>query len=127
MSLNWIGVEDYEAMCREGALRIVTALEQGLRQERPVLLGLATGNTMLTLYQRLAEMINERRLNLEQLHTFNLDEYVGADGQWVPEDHPVSYRAYMQANLFRRIEPERGLRPENIHFPDPVHPKRSIG
>ena len=73
-----------------------------------MLLGLATGNTMLVLYERLADLINEPGLDLSQLHTFNLDEYVGADGRWVPPDHPFSYHAYMEKNFFARSIPSWG-------------------
>ena len=122
MSLQWIRVDDYEAMSAAGAARIAAALEPGLRQSRPVLLGLATGNTMLVLYQRLAELLNQRGLDLSQLHTFNLDEYVGADGRWVPTDHPLSYHAYMEKNFFARLDPKLGMKRDHIHFPDPACP-----
>jgi len=120
--LQWIRVDDYESMSAAGAARIAASLEPGLRAGRPVLLGLATGNTMLVLYRRLAELLSRRGLSLSQLHTFNLDEYVGADGRWVPEDHPLSYRAYMENNLFARLDPALGLNPDHIHFPDPANP-----
>lgn len=122
MSLQWIRVDDYEAMSAAGAARIAVSLEPGLRQGRPVLLGLATGNTMLVLYQRLAELLNRRGLSLSQLHTFNLDEYVGAEGRCVPADHPLSYRAYMEKHFFARLDPKLGLNGDHIHFPDPACP-----
>lgn len=122
MPLNWLCVDDYEVMSEIAAGRIVVALEARLRQGRSALLGLATGNTMLRMYELLAAMLNERRFNLSQLHTFNLDEYVGADGRWVPADHPLSYHAYMDQNFFARLDPQLGMKREHIHFPDPVRP-----
>lgn len=125
MPLQWTRVDDYEAMSAAGAARIAAALEPRFRQGRPALLGLATGNTMLVLYQRLAELLNRRAASLAQLHTFNLDEYVGADGRWVPADHPLSYRAYMEQNFFSRLDPQLGLRPDHVHFPDPACPSET--
>jgi len=122
MTLHWIRTEDYEAMSERGAARIAEAVERRLGQDRPMLLGLATGNTMLTLYQRLADRLNQRGRDLSQLHTFNLDEYVGADGRPVPTDHPLSYRTYMQKAFFSRLDPRLGMKAEHIHFPDPVKP-----
>jgi glucosamine-6-phosphate deaminase len=122
MAIDWIRVNDYAAMSEAGASRIAAAVESRLRQGRPMLLGLATGNTMLVLYQRLAEILNQRGVDLAQLHTFNLDEYVGADGRWVAADHPVSYHAYMDKNLFSRLDPKLGMNPDHIHFPDPQQP-----
>ena len=122
MALNWIRVENYEAMSSLAAERTFAAIEQRLRESRPMLLGLATGNTMLSLYERLAGTLNRRSFDLSRLHTINLDEYVGADGQWIPADHPLSYRGYVQKNFFSRLDPKLGMNPEQIHFPDPTRP-----
>lgn len=122
MALNWIRVENYEAMSRLAAERTFAAIEQRLYGNRPMLLGLATGNTMLSLYAQLAEMLNQRRLDLSRLHTVNLDEYVGADGQWIPADHPLSYQGYVQKNFFSRLDPKLGMNCDHVHFPDPTRP-----
>ncbi len=122
MAIHWISENDYEAMSRAGAARIATAIEKRLGQNIPMLLGLATGNTMLKLYEYLAETLNARRLDLGDFHTINLDEYVGADGQWVPERHPLSYHAYMAENFFDRLDPRLGMKSDHIHFPDPTSP-----
>ena len=106
MPINWIQVENYEAMSSIAAERTFAAIERGIGRKRPMLLGLATGNTMLSLYERLAAMLNRRGFDLSQLHTVNLDEYVGADGKWIPSDHPLSYRGYVQKNFFHRLDPK---------------------
>ena len=76
MALKWVRSDNYETMSREGAARIVAAIEKGLGERRPVLLGLATGNTMISLYEKLADTFNRGGLDLSRLYTFNLDEYV---------------------------------------------------
>lgn len=122
MAIQWIRTADYDAMSEAAAARIVAAIERRVAAGGPMRLGLATGNTMLTVYRRMAEMLNARGTDLSGLHTFNLDEYVGRDGRWVPVEHPLSYRAYMEQNLFGRFDRRLGMKPENIHFPDPVDP-----
>ena len=102
---------------------MMAVIESQSAKGQPIRLGLATGNTMLGLYERLAAMLNERRLDLSGLHTFNLDEYVGADGQSVPLDHPLSYRSYMEQQFFGRIDPRLGLNRSQVHFPDPRQPE----
>ena len=72
-------------------------------------LGLATGSTPLGLYQQLIERHQQHGLNFAQVSTFNLDEYVG-----IPEDHPQSYRTFMNDNLFKHIDIELG----NTQVPD---------
>ncbi len=122
MALNWIRVENYEAMSRLAAEGAFAAIERGIGRQRPMLLGLATGNTMLSLYERLAAMLNRSGFDLSQLHTVNLDEYVGADGKWISANDPLSYRGYMQRNFFSRLDPKLGMNCEHIHFPDPTRP-----
>ena len=109
-------------MSNLAAKRVFAAIERTLHGNQPMLLGLATGNTMLSLYAQLAEMLNHRGLDLSRLHTVNLDEYVGADGQWIPADHPLSYRGYVQENFIRRLDPRLGMKREHINFPDPARP-----
>jgi len=50
MPLHWVRKDGYEAMSFDGAERIAAAIEKRLRQHCPMLLGLATGNTMIRLY-----------------------------------------------------------------------------
>ena len=86
-------------------------------------LGLATGNTMISLYDQLAAKFNAARADLSLLSTWNLDEY-SADGKSaVPHDHPLSYWKYMHEMLFSKFDPALGFREENAHFPDPASPE----
>jgi len=120
--MKWWKVEDYRRMSEWGAGRIYDAVVSGSESGRRFNLGLATGNTMLGLYKLLAAKLNRNRVDLQNLHTYNLDEYVGNDGEAVAESHPLSYRRYMKQNLFAALDPGLGFRPEQAHFPDPLDP-----
>ena len=86
-------------------------------------LGLATGNTMIELYDQLATKFNAARADLSLLSTWNLDEY-SLDGKCaVPHGHPLSYWKYMHEMLFSKFDPALGFREENAHFPDPASPE----
>ena len=115
-------VPDYAAMSRLGAEIIFRDADAALRTGRAYNLGLATGNTMIALYEALAARFNAARTPLGRLHTWNLDEY-SADGLApVPQSHPLSYARYMHENLFSKFDQELGFSPENVHFPDPAAP-----
>jgi len=120
--VEWLAVEDYDSMSRQGAQLIYRALSAASAAGRPFNLGLATGNTMVGLYRRLAELLNEGSVDLSRVQTFNLDEYVGMNGRAIPESHPLSYRRYMEGHLFGRLDPELGFGVEQCHFPDPLCP-----
>ncbi len=68
-------------------------------------LGLATGSTPVSMYQKLIEM----NLDWSQVVTFNLDEYIG-----LPKEHAQTYHTFMWENLFKHIN----IKPENVHIPD---------
>ena len=86
-------------------------------------LGLATGNTMITLYEELAEKFNAAKADLSLLSTWNLDEYAVDDQTAVAHDHPLSYWKYMHEKLFLKFDPSLGFREENAHFPAPEAPE----
>ena len=121
--MNWIKVKHYEEMSRLGAEKIYRAIAEKTAEGRPVNIGLATGNTMIRLYELLAEQLNQNRIPLHLLHTWNLDEYAESSGTAVPVTHPLSYRKYMTEHLFRRFDPALGFSEANIHFPDPASPE----
>jgi glucosamine-6-phosphate deaminase len=74
-----------------------------------VILGAATGGTMEPIYARFVQQVQEQQLDLSQLISFNLDEYVGLDA-----DHPKSYAAYMRQHLFQHV----GFDESRHHLPD---------
>jgi glucosamine-6-phosphate deaminase len=80
-----------------------------VREKPGTVLGLATGSTPLRLYRELIRMHREESLDFRRVATFNLDEYVG-----LPPDHPQSYSAVMQDNLFSSLN----IPKKNIHIPD---------
>lgn len=122
--MKWIKVENYEAMSQLGSEKIYQVIAEKTAQGKQVNIGLATGNTMIRLYELLAERLNRNRIPLQLLHTWNLDEYAQENGRAVPVTHPLSYRKYMTEHLFRRFDPALGFSEANIHFPDPAFPER---
>ena len=116
-------VRNYDDMSAVGASILFDAAMVRLSRGERFNLGLATGNTMIGLYERLAEAFNASRADLSLLSTWNLDEY-SADGRApVPLDHPLSYRRYMREKLFSKFDPALGFREDNAHFPDPAAPE----
>jgi glucosamine-6-phosphate deaminase len=98
----------------ETAAHLVARLiDQALRANPKLVLGLATGRTMESLYRILVRMHLEEGLDFSQCQTFNLDEYVG-----LPAGDPHSYRHYMKQHLFDQVN----LDPRNTHLPDGAAP-----
>lgn len=80
-----------------------------IREKPDAVVGFATGETTRLLYRELARMHIEDGLDFSQVHSFNLDEFVG-----LKESDTGSYRGYMQKHLFSKIN----INSANIYFPD---------
>lgn len=98
-----IAPDSKQAGCYAGSLLVplFTKIE-------PVRLGLATGKTMIGVYQSLIRQLAAMSLcPVAHVSTFNLDEY------WqVPPNHPGSFQYFMHRYLFTDLPPFL----EQIHF-----------
>ena len=72
-------------------------------------LGLATGSTPLSMYERLVAVHRTVGLDFSEVTSFNLDEYIG-----MGPDNPQSYHYFMQEHFFKHIN----IKPENVHIPN---------
>lgn len=79
-------INDLGALYDRAFIVVKNALDKGSKN-----FGLATGGTMLPLYDR----IRNSDLDFTQCESVNLDEYVG-----LPKAHPESYIAFMKQQLF---------------------------
>jgi glucosamine-6-phosphate deaminase len=66
-------------------------------------------------------MINQAGLDCRDAAIINMDEYLAGD-EWVPVEHPLSFRGYMNHRFYDLLDPDLAPRPENRIFPDPREP-----
>jgi glucosamine-6-phosphate deaminase len=90
-------------------LQAAQLIASAVKKKPSITLGLATGNTMIGLYQHLVRLHKEGAIDFSQVVTFNLDEYLG-----LPETHPQSFCHFMREHFFRHVN----VTPKNIHIPD---------
>jgi glucosamine-6-phosphate deaminase len=93
----------------DAALLTARLIADAVRENPHIVLGLATGRTMLRVYDLLADMHRDEELDFSRVATFNLDEYVG-----IPPESVNSYRYYMNRHLFSRIN----INPKNTSLPN---------
>ncbi|MFT4416164.1 glucosamine-6-phosphate deaminase [Fredinandcohnia humi] len=100
-----IAVENYQEMSKAAAQFIINQVK-----EKPQsVLGLATGGTVLGTYEKVIEDYQQNKTSYKQVHSVNLDEYIGVEAT-----HPNSYHYYMMEHLFAHIDIER----DHIHIPN---------
>lgn len=102
--INIIKVNSEQQFNETGAGIIASLLQSNPR----AILGLATGGTPVGVYQKLVELYREGVVSFKQASSYNLDEYVG-----LLENHPESYRRFMNEKLFNHID----IPIENTHVP----------
>jgi glucosamine-6-phosphate deaminase len=97
--------EDYKSMSRQAA----NILSAQVILKPNCVLGLATGSTPIGMYQQLIEWYQKGDIDFSQVHSVNLDEYLG-----LAPTHEQSYRYFMQTNFFDHIN----IKPENTNVPN---------
>lgn len=75
-------------------------------------------------YPILAEICNSQQLSLRNTWFINMDEYLTDDDQYLPLDHPLSFRAYMERKFFDLLQPSLAPPREQRIFPSPFAPER---
>ncbi len=90
---------------------VANVIADAVRAKPNLVLGLATGRTMERLYTRLVRLHTEDGVSFANVHTFNLDEYVG-----LPAEDKHSYRHYMNEHLFDQVDVDLA----NTHLPNGV-------
>jgi glucosamine-6-phosphate deaminase len=108
-------VDDAADFYRRFAADLVGRIRSASDEHRPFVAILPVGP--MPQYEIAARMINDERLSLRHMHTFNMDEYANADGDTAPLSWAGSFQRAMFAGFFDLIEPD--LRPPEaqIHFP----------
>lgn len=110
---------DLPALYGHFARSIADEILENDRRDRPTRLILPVGP--LGQFPLLAEICNRERISWKNVFTFNMDEYCDWQGRVIPSSHPLSFRGYILANLFERLDPEIRIPDDHIHFPDPLN------
>lgn len=95
--------------------------EKQLQEKADSVLGFATGETPIPLYENLVAGCQKGKVDFAKVTTFNLDEYYPME-----PTHPQSYRFFMNKNLFSgvNIQPENTFVPAgNAQNPDAIGPE----
>ena len=72
-------------------------------------------------YPVFAELVNRLNVSLQNVHFFNMDEYLVTPTQTIDEAHPMSFHARMKSEFYDRVRPELVMPEHQRHFPQPGH------
>jgi glucosamine-6-phosphate deaminase len=106
-------IQDYESLYDEVAEMMVQFV-LGRKGKKTTMI-LPVGPT--AQYPAFAKKVNERGINLKNLWTFNMDEFLDRNGKTIPETHPMSFRGDMVKNFYDLIDPDLRMPVDQMHFP----------
>lgn len=72
-------------------------------------------------YPYFVKMVNEKAISLKNVWFFNMDEYLNDDGTWISSDDKLSFRGFMNREVYTKINPELVMPEEQRIFPDPLN------
>jgi glucosamine-6-phosphate deaminase len=75
-------------------------------------------------YPIFVRLVNREKLSLKNCWFINMDEYLTDDGEWIDESSPLSFRGFMNREVYGKIDSELLMPKTQRVFPDPHHPER---
>ena len=108
---------DAPLACIAAADLIARTIREAPASRGRAVLGLATGHTPLSVYERLVALHRAGELSFQAVSTYNLDEYYPI----APTD-PQSYRVYMDRHLFDHVN----IQPNRSHLFDGTVPEAFV-
>lgn len=70
-------------------------------------------------YPYFVDIVNREKISLKNCWFINMDEYLGDDMQWIPMDHPLSFRGFMERTVYSKIDDALNVPEDHRVFPDP--------
>lgn len=70
-------------------------------------------------YPYFTEEVNRRRLDLKNVWFLNMDEYLTDAKEWIDPSHPLSFRGFMEREVYNKIDKDLVMPKEQRIFPDP--------
>lgn len=74
-------------------------------------------------YPIFVRLVNERRVSLKNCWFFNMDEYLTDNKKYIDKLSPLSFRGFMERNVYSLIPEELNIPPAQRFFPDPDNPE----
>jgi len=105
----------------ELALEAVEEIEKNNKEGKNTVLICPVGP--VGQYPIFVRLVKERHLSLKNCVFINMDEYLDDNKQYLPKEHKLSFRGFMDRTVYSQIPEELNVKEENRIFPDPNDPE----
>lgn len=103
------------------ALDMITTIEENNAKDEKTVFIVPVGP--VGHYPYFVELANQRQLSLKQVWFVNMDEYLDEKDQYLPLNHRLSFRSFMEKNVYGALDPKLVMPPSQRLFPNPTDPK----
>lgn len=70
-------------------------------------------------YPIFIRLVNKHRISLKNVYFINMDEYLDDNQQYIANEHPLSFRGFMEREVYSKIDEELVMPKEQRIFPEP--------
>ena len=70
-------------------------------------------------YKRFVKLVNKYRLHLSNVYIFNMDEYLNDDKTMIDTNDPLSFKGFMEREVYGKIDKELNIPKDHRFFPEP--------
>src|SRR6185295_15721285 len=112
---------DCDSIAKDLAEVMLEEIREGERRGRGATLIVPVGP--VDQFPILARIINDQKISCRRTAFINMDEYLTDEDQWLPIEHPLSFRGYMDRAFYNLLEAPLAPPMEHRVFPDPGHPE----
>lgn len=109
---------DNEQIFKAMAQEMVETIEQNNARKEPTVIICPVGP--VGHYPYFVQAVNEKKVSLHSVWFINMDEYLTDEKIWVAEEHPLSFRGFMNCTVYNRIDSELVMPESQRLFPDPL-------
>ncbi len=117
-----VKMKDSEAVFRAMADMMADCILENNAQEKRTVLICPVGP--VGQYPFFVERVNRERIDLKNVWFFNMDEYLRDDDTYIDKGDRLSFRGFMEREVYSRIAPELLMPEAQRVFPDPKDPSR---
>lgn len=112
-------MEDNQAVFRSMAEEMTAEIQEHNRKGEKTVFICPVGP--VGQYPFFVEKVNRERISLKNVWFINMDEYLDDEKKWISETHPLSFRGFMNREVYGKIDEELLMPEEQRIFPDPEH------
>lgn len=112
---------DAQSLAQDMAEAMLSEIREAERSGRGATLIIPVGP--VDQFPILARLLNEQKISCRETVLINMDEYLTDDNRWIPKEHPLSFRGYMERAFYELLDPNVAPPPAHRIFPDPENPE----